>query len=524
MCPDRSLVALCCAVALTATSAQDPPAEIQARIVPLFQSARQAEQKRDFAQAAKLYAEILALDPKLAEVWTNKGLALYELGRHREALEAFGRAASLKPALITPQLFLGIEFLRFGEAQKAVAPLEAVLAREPGHKQAMYELAEAEMRLERFEPAVKLCRELIEREPGMEQAWYRLGIVYMNWSQTVARKLIAAQPHSGWGDLLMAEFEAVAGFTENAEASYRAAVDALPAASEPRLALGRFYLESNPAAAAEQFEKAETLAPEHQRAAVAKIRHALTEGDLAQAKTLAGAAWDANLPAHTTDALAQLNRQAQQDPRALYWFSLSLHALARETFEEAIRRNPNSYRTHLLLADLANSAHDLGKARAEYAKAAELAPDDPEVHLSYIQFLEGARDDGTALVAARRVAAKFPAHAALNVELGRILLRSGQAREAALCFEQALRADPKLAGAQAGLADSYAAMGELEKAVRAMQPALAGDADGSFHYRLGRWYQKLGKQREAAEAFAETARLKGERYKSELMRFTPTRE
>ncbi len=67
-------------------------------------------------------------------------------------------------------------------------------------------------------------------------------------------------------------------------------------------------------------------------------------------------------------------------------------------------------------------------------------------------------------------------------------------------------------------------MGELEKAVTAMQPALAGDADGSFHYRLGRWYQKLGKRREAAEAFAETARLKEKRYKSELMRFTPTRE
>src|SRR5207302_9978378 len=70
-----------------------------------------------------------------------------------------------------------------------------------------------------------------------------------------------------WGDLLLAEFEAVAGFPENAEASYRAAVDALPPAPQPRLALGRFYHESNPAAAAEQFEKAETLAPEHQRAA-----------------------------------------------------------------------------------------------------------------------------------------------------------------------------------------------------------------------------------------------------------------
>jgi tetratricopeptide (TPR) repeat protein len=524
MCPDRSLVVLWCAVASTAIGAQNPPAEIKAKIVPLFERARQAEQGRDFTQAAKLYDEILALDPKLAEIWTNKGLALYELDRHREALEAFVRARSLKPALVTPQLFLGIEYLRFGEAQNAVAPLEAVLAREPGHKQALYELAEAEMRLERFGPAAKLCRELIEREPGMEQAWYRLGIVYMNWSQTSARKLIGGRPRSGWGDLLLAEFEAVAGFTEDAETNYRAAVDALPRAFEPHLALGRFYLESNAAAAGKQFEKASKLAPEHQRAPIAKIGRALAEGDLAQAKTMSGATWDASLPPHTPDALAQLNWQAQQDPRALYWFSLVLRAMARETFEEAIRKNPNSYRSHLLLAELASNAHDPGKARAEYAMASELAPDDPDVHLSYIQFLESAHEDMAALASARRAATKFPTHPGVHLELGRILLRSGQVQAAAACFEQALRADSQLAGAHAGLADSYAALDELEKAVKEMQHALAGDIDGSLHYRLGRWYQKLGKNREATEAFAETARLKEETRKNELMRFTLTRK
>jgi tetratricopeptide (TPR) repeat protein len=524
MCPDRPLVALYCALVSTAIGAQNPPEEIQAKIVPLFQSARQAEQRRDFAEAAKFYDAILVLDPKLAEIWTNKGLALYELDRHREALDAFAHAASLKPALITPQLFLGIEFLRLGEARKSVAPLEAVVAREPGHKQALYELAEADMRLERFEPAVKLCRELIKREPGMEQAWYRLGIVYMNWSQTEARKLIGTHPRSGWGDLLLAEFEAVAGFTEDAEANYRAAVDALPAAVQPRLALGRLYLDSNPGAAGEQFEKAGELAPEHQRATVAKIRRALAEGDLALAKTLAGAAWDVGLPAHTPDALAELNRQSQQEPRALYWFSLTLRALARETFEEAIRRNPNSYRTHLLLAELANDPLDPGKARAEYAKAAQLAPEDPEVQLSYIQFLEGAREDGAALAAAQQAATTFPRHPALNIELGKILLHSGQAQEAAACFEQALRTDPNLASAYAGLADSYAAMGELEKAAQEMQRALAGDADGSLHYRLGRWYQRLGKEREASDAFRETALRKEERRKNELMQFTLMRE
>jgi tetratricopeptide (TPR) repeat protein len=42
-----------------------------------------AEQRRASHQAARLYDQILTLDP-LAEVWTNMGLVLHELDRHRE--------------------------------------------------------------------------------------------------------------------------------------------------------------------------------------------------------------------------------------------------------------------------------------------------------------------------------------------------------------------------------------------------------------------------------------------------------
>jgi len=57
-----------------------------------------------------------------------------------------------------------------------------------------------------------------------------------------------------------------------------------------------------------------------------------------------------------------------------------------------------------------------------------------------------------------------------------------------------------------------------------MRRALPGDVDGSLHYRLGRWYQKLGREADARQAFAETARLKQEKRKNELMRFTLTRQ
>jgi len=292
---------------------------------------------------------------------------------------------------------------------------------------------------------------------------------------------------------------------------------------EPRIALARFYLESNPPAAEEQFARAGELAPAASRDLLAQAGRALVS-DVVEARRLAAAAWDAVRHEHAPEALPELDRRARQDPQALYRLSLTLSELARQTFEEAVRKNPNSYRAHMLLADLAKVTRDAGKARAEYARAVELAPEDPDVRVTYIQFLEGEHDDAATLGAAREAAAKFPTHPAVNTELGKILLRSNQAREAAACFERALEADATLAAARAGLADGYAAMGELEKAAMEMQRALPSDIDGSLHYRLGRWYQKLGREREAAEAYSQTARLKDEKRKSDLMRFTLTLE
>ena len=165
---------------------QDSATQIQAKIVPLFQEARQAEQRREFAEALRLYERILQLDANLAEVWTNKGLVLYELSKHREALVAFTKAVALKPQLLNAQLFLGIEYLKLDEPRQALRPLQSVLAMDPHHMQANYELANAYARLEQFDQATKLYRDLLQRDPQMEQAWYRLGIAYLNWSKAAA--------------------------------------------------------------------------------------------------------------------------------------------------------------------------------------------------------------------------------------------------------------------------------------------------------------------------------------------------
>jgi tetratricopeptide (TPR) repeat protein len=621
---------------------QEAAQERQARIVSLFQQARQAEQRRDFAGAAQLYDQILQLDPHLAEVWTNKGLALYELSKHREALAAFAKAAALKPKLLTPHLFQGIEYLKLGEPRKALSPLEAVLALEPHHPQATYELANAYAQLEQFESAARTYQGLIQRNPQMEQAWYRLGITYLNWSKAAARKLLDSPRPSSYGKLLLAELQAVGGILLDAETNYRAAVETSPHSVEARLSLGRFRLDfqTGPGALAdarEQIAKAKSLAPQDPRVAMMAVRLALVEENYSEALANLEEALEADLPfarrqlpellvgfspqalrkvisglcsdagrhsyevatsallsaaylesgdtKHAEESLrafeelakklattplhpelqsyTQRLKELEQTPRsrplspteqtdlalcaynlgkyeqalqtlldvlklsandqALYWLSLTCRALARDTFLEAIKTNPNSYRSHLLLADLANDRHDTTEALAEYEKALALGAEDPEVHLLFVQFLTSKGKDDEALARARAAVEKFPTHPALNSELGRFLLKEKNAQEAEQHFQRALAADPTLTAARAGLADSYAALGNTHKAIQEMKLALRGDTDGSYHYRLGRWFQQTGQTREANEAFALSTRLKEEKLKRDTERFTTLR-
>ena len=204
--------------------------------------------------------------------------------------------------------------------------------------------------------------------------------------------------------------------------------------------------------------------------------------------------------------LAALHRAP--DDSAQYWLFRTCRALARETFQKTIARNPDSYRAHLLLADLANDSHDPARALVEYEKALSVGNADPEVHLLFVQFLTRQLRVSDALEKARIAVAKFPAHSALNHELGKLLLKSGDAQRAITHFRRSLEADSNFVEARAELAEAYATLGEFGKAIEEMKQLLRADKDGSFHYRLGRWYQKIGQSSEANAAFAVASKLK----------------
>jgi predicted Zn-dependent protease len=168
------------------------------------------------------------------------------------------------------------------------------------------------------------------------------------------------------------------------------------------------------------------------------------------------------------------------------------------------------------LADIATEAGDAAKAEAEYAKAAETGASDPEVQLIYIQFLESIKKDSRAVDGARAAVARFPDNPSLNLKLGQLLLKAGEPKAAAACFQRSLVADPDLIPSRVGLADSYAATGFPGRAIAEIKPALKTDRNGSLYYRIARWYQQTGDMAEASRAFATTKKLKDEASRRDL--------
>src|SRR5207253_10933780 len=96
-----------------------------------FSSAKEAQQRRDYAVAEREYRAILAEVPNFAEVHMNLGL-LYQLqDRTPEAVTEFRRALKIKPALAGANFFLGVNYCKNGDGAKAIPYLKIASRQEP---------------------------------------------------------------------------------------------------------------------------------------------------------------------------------------------------------------------------------------------------------------------------------------------------------------------------------------------------------------------------------------------------------
>lgn len=194
---------------------------IQAKLETLASRAQTAQSHHDYASAAHDYEQMLKLRPDIAEIRANLGFMEHLLGQYDQAMGNFRAALSEKPALLTANLFLGVDLLQQKHPRQALPYLEKTVHLDPQNLQARLSLGRAYARLGEFDKANENYRVAAARDPQNTDARYGLGITYIDMEQAAAERLASCGKNSIYEELLLAESFAAEGWAGDSIRIYR---------------------------------------------------------------------------------------------------------------------------------------------------------------------------------------------------------------------------------------------------------------------------------------------------------------
>ncbi|MGH9514919.1 MAG: tetratricopeptide repeat protein [Terriglobales bacterium] len=197
----------------------------------------------------------------------------------------------------------------------------------------------------------------------------------------------------------------------------------------------------------------------------------------------------------------------QHSPPAFYWRARCFEKLATASYLRLYQADPNSYRVHQLTGDLeAAKGHD-GMAIDEYRAAVAMKPSVPNLHYSLGHLLWKDLKTAEARKEFEAELAINPRHTGALHDLGNTYLLEHQPEQALPYLTRAVSMDPGDPDIHRDLGTGYAELHDYTKAEKEFKAAIAGDHDGSVHYKLARVYQAQGEKENAAREFAISASL-----------------
>jgi predicted O-linked N-acetylglucosamine transferase (SPINDLY family) len=143
----------------------------------LMQSAVRAHQAGNFAEAARLYGEILRGDPRHFGALYALGFLYYQAGQFEEAQRIIGEAIRINPR--SPDAFFrrGCALQRLNRAAEALICFDQALALRPNFADAQSDRGMALMALNRNEAALESLDAALALDPSNAAAWSNRGSV-----------------------------------------------------------------------------------------------------------------------------------------------------------------------------------------------------------------------------------------------------------------------------------------------------------------------------------------------------------
>lgn len=208
--------------------------------------------------------------------------------------------------------------------------------------------------------------------------------------------------------------------------------------------------------------------------------------------------------------LLTLSAAERRSPEALYLLARCYEQLATAAYLRLYRAAPDSYRAHQLMGELNESRGDDAKAISEYRAAITLNPGLPNLHYSLGHLLWKDLKVPEARAELEAELALNPRHPGALHDLGDTYLLEHHPEQGLPYLLRALAVDADNPDIHRDLGTAYSQLRQYEKAEAEYKLAIAGDHDGSVHYKLGRVYQALGKKQEASREFAVSEQMNRE--------------
>lgn len=449
----------------------------------MSRQAKEAMAAGNFQQAVALYRELVKALPDNPGPRMNLGLALHSAGRYREAIPNFQAVAKQAPEA---WLFIGLDHLKLGQPEQAIAPLERVVQADENNKDARLELAEALLESGKPRRAAAQFEILTKADPDYAKAWHGLGLAYLALSHEAFRNLEKLAPDSAWRDVLFARSLVERDRIYSAFRLYREALAKNPGLRGVHAGIAEVYRRTNHPDWAETEDESEKDLPPPQ-CATASLECDFVAGRYQKVLD------------RTKDATSA---------EALYWRSQAYSKLSGQCFER-LGRMPSSGAIHELLADAYRVRGEYAEAVREWRSALQLAPGDRRVKAGLARALWLNREHDKARPLLEELVKLEPESADLNFELGDALLNLDHVPEAIHYLEAAIKIAPNHLQAHASLGRACTRAGEPRRAIPHLKAAADLDPEGRGYYQLAQAYEAAGDKAAARQALLKFRQISG---------------
>jgi tetratricopeptide (TPR) repeat protein len=357
----------------------------------MLANALEHHQRGQFADAERIYRQILAIDPDHADCLHLLGTLAHQVGRDDDAVELIRKAISIDKKQSAYHSNLGTALQALGKPDEAAASYRQALALKPNLAEAHMNLGTVLQAQGQLDEAANCFKRALALKPDLAEVHVNLGNILqaqgkLNEAVASHERALVLKPNSAEARFNLGNARQAQGKLDEAVASYRQALAIKPDQPQVYGNLGNALLAQNKLDEAEaSYRRALALNPDYAEASY-------NLGNLRQAQDKLGeaaACYERALALKPELPEAHYNlgntRQAQDNLTA-----------AAGCFERALALRPDYAQAHYNLGCVLQGLGRLDRALDSYARAIELQPDYSQARFGHAlaQLLNGEFDPG----------------------------------------------------------------------------------------------------------------------------------